>query len=207
MIKPGTRVLDLGCGKGELLSELSRRCQATGVGVDITIESVIDVIDRGHNIFQGDIDAGLAMIPDGAYDYAILSETLQEVRKPRFVLREMLRVAKEGIVSFPNFGKWYHRLQLLLCGRMPKGGALPFEWYDTPNIHLFTLKDFVEVCREEGIRILDVVCVPAGAVSKALVGMGLCNLGADCVLVKVARCEPGQGGTVCSGGGCCRRVG
>jgi homoserine O-acetyltransferase len=187
MMRPDSRVLDLGCGGGELLSMLRGRCRAQGLGVDIDIRHVIEVIDRGHNIFQGDIDAGLAMIPDGAYDYAVVSETLQVVRKPLLVLREILRVAREGIVSFPNFAKWSHRVHLGLKGRMPVGRTLPYEWYDTPNIHLFTLKDFVALCRKEGIRVVDVVCIPGGSFGAMLIRAGLCNLGADRVLVKIAK--------------------
>jgi homoserine O-acetyltransferase len=189
MIDPGRRVLDLGCGKGVLLSLLASGRGTTGTGVDIDLANVMEVIDRGHDIFQGDIDAGLAMIPDNAYDYAILSQTLQVVHKPRPVLHEMLRVAREGIITFPNFGKWSHRLSLLFRGQMPKDRSLPYEWYETPNIHLFTLKDFVEVCRKDGIRIRDVVCMPSGRVSRFLVNRRWCNLGADRVLVKITRAE------------------
>lgn len=187
MVRPGSRVLDLGCGDGELLSRLASERQVAGIGVDIDIDNVIRVIDRGHDIFQEDIDAGLAMIPDNAYDYAILSETLQVVRKPRFVLHELLRVAREGIVAFPNFGRWAHRLYLGAAGRMPKGGALPFEWYDTPNIHLFTRNDFVDLCREDGIRILDTVCLPSGRVDSLLLRLGLCNAGAERILARITR--------------------
>lgn len=187
MLAGGERILDLGCGNGWLLSNVAREGRTHGLGVDIDIEHVIQVLDKGHDSFQADIDAGLAMIPDRRYDYAILSETLQVVRKPRFVLREMLRVARAGIVSFPNFGKWSHRVDLFCRGRMPKSGALPFEWYDTPNIHLFTLRDFVRLCREEGIHILDIVCIPSGWCSALLVRLGCYNLGAERVLVKVSR--------------------
>jgi len=187
MVRSGSRVLDLGCANGELLSLLAEKRRISGIGVDIDVGHVISVIDSGHDIFQGDIDQGLAMIPDSSYDYAVLSETLQVVKRPRFVLREMLRVAGEGIVSFPNFGNWAHRLSLLLSGRMPKGGALPFDWHETPNIHLFSLKDFVELCMEDGIEILDMVCIPDGLFSSALVHAGLRNLGAERVLVRIRR--------------------
>ncbi len=193
MIRPGARVLDLGCGDGELLSLLAARRGATGMGVEIDIGELIDVIDRGHDVLQADIDAGLAMIPDGSYDYAVLSETLQVVRKPRLVLGELLRVAGEGIVSFPNFGRIAHRLRLWLGGRMPKGGALPYEWHDTPNIHLCTLRDFSDLCRDEGIRILETACIPEGRASRLLLAAGLRNLGADRVIARIARAAPGKG--------------
>jgi methionine biosynthesis protein MetW len=191
IVDRGARVVDLGCGNGQLLTVLAHEKGVSGIGADIDIRHVIDVIDRGHGVFQADIDEGLAMIPDGTYDYAILGETLQVVRRPRFVLREMLRVAREGIVSFPNFGRWTHRARLLRHGRMPKGSALSYEWYDSPNIHLFTLKDFVDLCEEDDVRILDVICIPSGRVDRWLLRRGLCNLGADRVLVKVAR-APGS---------------
>ena len=187
MMRPDARILDLGCGDGELLTLLAREKATATLGVDIDIEHVMEVIDRGHDIFQADIDAGLAMIPDGAYNYAVLSETLQVVRRPRFVLQEMLRVAGEGIVSFPNFGKWSRRLGLWVHGRMPKGGSLPFDWYDTPNIHLFTMKDFDDLCRRDGIRILERVCIPSCTLDGLMVRAGCFNLGADRVLVRITR--------------------
>jgi methionine biosynthesis protein MetW len=179
-------VLDIGCGQGDLLSQLRAKREAAGMGIDIEIRHLIEVIDQGHDVFQTDVDAGLAMIPDNAYDYAIVSETLQVIRRPRLVMHEMLRVAREGIVAFPNFAHLSHRLRLWLSGRMPKGGALPYEWYETPNIHLFALRDFVDLCARDGIRILDLVCVPHSAVSRRLLSLGLCNLGADRVIMRVS---------------------
>ncbi|MFA5043795.1 MAG: homoserine O-acetyltransferase [Kiritimatiellia bacterium] len=186
-IVPGARVLDLGCGDGELLCELMARKAVTGLGMDIDLEHVIGVLRKGLDVFQCDLDAGLSVIPDGAYDYAVLSQTLQVVRKPRLVLNEMLRVAREGIVSFPNFGNWRHRLRLGLKGRMPVSGSLPFEWYDTPNIHLSTLKDFHALCRMDRIRIVDTVCIPRGWGDAALLRLGWRNLGSDRVLIRIAR--------------------
>ncbi len=199
MVEPGARVLDIGCGCGDLLALARERLGVEGVGVDYDLSQVISVLDRGYDVFQEDVDGGLAMIPDGSYDYAILSETLQVVRRPREVLHEMLRVAREGIVSFPNFAKYSHVLRLWSSGRMPVGGSLPFEWYDTPNIHLFTLRDFVSLCRNDGFDILDMICIPRGRVSKLLVKLGFCNFGAERVLVKVARSDPSRGW---SGNGC-----
>jgi homoserine O-acetyltransferase len=192
MIAPGCRVLDLGCGSGALLAMLHEKRATSGIGVDIDINHVIDVIDRGYDILQGDIDEGLASVPDGSYDYAVLNETLQVVRRPQLVLREMLRVAREGIVTFPNFAKWQFRAQLGLGGRMPKGKVLPFEWYNTPNIHLFTLYDFFDLCDKEGIRILDTACLAESRIGSLLVRMRLCNIGADTVIARITKEDPAR---------------
>lgn len=186
MVPERARVLDLGCGGGELLSYLREHRHAGGMGVDIDIAHLIRCLDDGHDMFQTDMDNGLGMIPDDSYDCAVLSETIQVVHKPLLVLREMLRVAREGIVSFPNFANWKHRLQLAR-GRMPKGGALPYEWHDTPNIHLFTLLDFTDLCRREGFGLADIICVPETPLSRLLIRLGCCNLGADRVLIKLTR--------------------
>lgn len=187
MMNPDSKILDLGCGNGDLLSFLSDNAIGDGLGVDIDVHNIIKVIDKGYAVFQNDIDGGLAMIPDNTYDYAILGETLQVVRKPRLLMKEMLRVAKEGIVLFPNFGKWSHRLHLLRTGRMPKGSAIPFEWYDTPNIHPFTVRDFIDLCTEDNIRIEGMVCMTSGFIDATFVRLGLCNLGANRIIVKVAK--------------------
>ena len=187
MVDSGSRVLDLGCGDGTLLSYLKDHKDVSGMGVDIEIHNVIDVIDKGHDVFQADIDGGLSMIPDNMYDYAILSETLQVVHKPRLVMQEMLRVARRGIVSFPNFGKWDHRLYLWATGRMPKGRAIPHEWYDTPNIHPFTVRDFVDLCRADKIQIEDMVCIASNFVDRMLNRCGFCNAGSSRVLVRVTK--------------------
>lgn len=190
-VPKGARVIDIGCGDGLLLSVLRGHRGVKGVGVEIDLKHVITVIDRGHEVFQVDVDDGLAMFPDNSYDCAVLGETLQTVKKPRFVLNEILRIAGRCIVSFPNFATWSHRIALGVLGRMPKGGALPFEWYDTPNIHLFTLKDFVDVCLQDGIEIRRVSCVAVGVLSRLFLALGLKNLGADRVVVEIARKESG----------------
>lgn len=187
MITPGARVLDIGCGHGGLLAMLHERRGASGIGVDIDLNQVVQVLNRGYDIFQEDIDGGLAMIPDGAYDCAVLSETLQVVRHPRDVLNEMLRVAGEGIVSFPNFGSYALIWQLVRSGRMPVGSVLPFQWYNTPNIHLFTLRDFEQLCREDSIRILETVCLSDLRIGRLLLSLGIRNFGADRVLLRVTR--------------------
>jgi len=186
-IAPGSRVIDLGCGDGALIHHLVREHGVDALGVDIDLKNIINVVERGRKAIQCDVDEGLAMVADQAYDYAILSQTLQVVHRPRHVLREMLRVAKEGIVTFPNFGRWSHRLYLGVMGRMPISKSLPFEWHNTPNIHLATLKDFVELCRQEGIDILDIECTADNAIGRLLLGIGLRNLGADRIFVRISR--------------------
>jgi homoserine O-acetyltransferase len=187
MIQPGAKVLDLGCGDGNLLDTLASLRHTTGLGVDIDIDHLIASLDRGLDVYHADIDEDLGMIPDHAYDYVVLSQTLQVVRKPRDVLREMLRIAREGIVSFPNFGCWTNRLRLGISGRMPKSPELPFEWYDTPNIHLATFRDFMQLCQEDHIRVVNVIPIADGLVGRLLIRLGLKNLGAERVLVKIAR--------------------
>jgi len=187
-IKPGTRVLDLGCGDGRLLCELFAK-NVSGLGMDIDLENIINVIHRGLDIFQCDLDEGLSSIPNRTYDYAILSQTLQVVRKPRQLLNEMLRVARMGIVSFPNFGNWRHRLRLGLTGKMPVSDSLPFEWYDTPNIHLSTLRDFRMLCAQDRIRITEETCIPRDFLDRIFIGIGWRNLGADRILIGISREE------------------
>ncbi len=153
LIDEGSRVLDLGCGDGELMELLMRQKRARAAGVEISEEGVYRCIARGLPVQHADLDDGLSDYPTGSYDYVILSQTLQAVRKPRQLLREMLRVGRQGIVSFPNFGHWRVRWGLLHTGRMPKTKHLPYEWYDTPNIHLATVRDFADLCRAEAVRI------------------------------------------------------
>ena len=187
LIEPGSRVLDLGCGDGDLLSLLIANRQTTGMGVDIELRHLIAAMGKNLDVFYSDIDQKLDMIPDQAYDFVVLSQTLQVVRHPRDVLHEMLRVAREGIVSFPNFANWHNRLRLGVTGRMPKTDALPFEWYDTPNIHLATWQDFLNLCRQDHIRVKRVIPLAERPLSKLLVAAGFENLGAERILVNIAR--------------------
>ncbi len=154
-IKPGSRVLDLGCGDGTLLDYLAQSKGASGYGLEIDDVRVGECMRRGVNIIQTDLDAGLSEFDAGSFDFVILSLTLQAVKYPDRLLREMLRVGTEGIVTFPNFGHWRARWQLGAHGRMPVSQALPHQWYDTPNIHLCTLHDFERLCAREAITILE----------------------------------------------------
>ena len=161
LIRPGARVLDVGCGDGELLAHLRDAKQVDGRGVEIDQTQVNRAIAAGIPVIQGDVDADLPHYPDAAYDYVILSQTLQAMRDPRAVLRDLVRIGKQAIVSVPNFGHWKNRLHLMLLGRMPVTKTLSYQWYDTPNIHFCTIADFVIFCGELGITIEDRVVVDA----------------------------------------------
>ena len=154
LIPPGSKVLDLGCGSGELLERLVREKQVHGRGLDIEPELVIGCLEKGLSVVQGNLDEGLAQYSDKSFDWVVLNQTLQVTHRPAVVLREMLRVGRTGIVSFPNFAYWRARGQLALCGRMPISRTLPFPWYSTPNIHLPTIRDFRRLCRQVGGRII-----------------------------------------------------
>lgn len=154
LIEPKSKVLDLGCGNGELLYRLIHERQVNGRGVDINEKNIIQCITKGLSVFQGNIDEGLAEYQDKSYDYVILNQTLQATHKPEFVIKEMLRVGKKAIVSFPNFAHWQLRAQLFFNGRMPKTSHLPFEWYDTVNIRFLTIRDFRVFCKQKDIHIL-----------------------------------------------------
>ncbi len=187
LIPEGGRVLDLGCGDGTLLNLLRLRRGITGNGVEIDVDQVIRAIGSGCDILLEDIDDGLAMIPDNSFDVAILSETLQTIKRPRELLHQILRVAREAVITFPNFACLEVRRHLILSGRMPKGRQIPFEWYDTPNIHLFTLKDFLALCQQDSIEIKDLICEGGGATERLLLALGWKNLGASKVIVRIAK--------------------
>jgi methionine biosynthesis protein MetW len=151
-VPQGARVLDLGCGDGALLRALWQQREAPGYGVEIDDQRVIACVANDVNVLQVDLESGLSLFADASFDCVILSLTLQAVHRTEAVLREMLRVGREAIVSFPNFGHWSARLQVML-GRMPVSSALPYEWYETPNVHHCTISDFEDLCRRLAIRI------------------------------------------------------
>jgi methionine biosynthesis protein MetW len=153
LVRPGARVLDIGCGEGALLELLTDEKQVDGRGLEISPLGVQACLSRGLAVVQGDADRDLADFPSRAFDYAILSSTLQQVREPKTVLSELLRIAERAIVSLPNFGHWRVRLSLLARGRMPVTASLAEPWWSTDNIHLCTLKDFTLLCEELDIRI------------------------------------------------------
>jgi methionine biosynthesis protein MetW len=153
MIAPGARVLDIGCGDGALLAYLTRHKGVDGRGMELSQSGVNACVGHGLSVIQGDADRDLEAYPSGAFDVVVLSQTLQATRSPRRVVETLVRIGRRAIVSFPNFGFWRIRLNLLTAGRMPKSPLLPYPWYETPNIHLCTIRDFVAVCDELGIRI------------------------------------------------------
>jgi methionine biosynthesis protein MetW len=152
-IRDGARVLDLGCGDGTLLAYLQRERHVTGYGIEIAPENIVRCLDEGVNVIHSDLDRGLSDFDDDSFDYVVMTQTLQAMRYPHLVLREMLRVGGEGIVTFPNFGHWKCRLQILF-GRMPVTDHLPNTWFNTPNIHMCTIDDFEALCLNEGIEVL-----------------------------------------------------
>ncbi len=153
-IPVGASVLDLGCGDGSLLRYLKETRRVRGYGVEIADDNIVACIRNGVNVIQGDLDSGLSGFETGAFDYVILSQTLQAVRHTEALVMEILRVGREGIVSFPNFGHWRNRLDIL-NGKMPVSEALPYQWYDTPNVHLCTLRDFEAFCAAHRLQILE----------------------------------------------------
>jgi methionine biosynthesis protein MetW len=153
MVEPGSRVLDVGCGDGTLLRILAETRDVDARGLEIQQSGVNQCVARGLSVVQGDADTDLVNYPDNAFDYAILSQTIQTTHRPRDVLEQLLRIGSRAIVSFPNFGHWRVRSQIMFSGRMPVTKNLSFAWYDTPNIHFCTIKDFIALCDELGAKV------------------------------------------------------
>jgi len=161
MVSQGSRVLDLGCGDGQLLTELAQYKRCPGRGIEINGEAVLACIQRGVAVYHGDMLEGMSFLRDRSFDVVILSQTLQQTSDPPQVIQEMLRVGDTAIISFPNFGYWKVRLQLLFTGRMPRSSLLPYTWYETPNVHLCTVTDFRRLCGELGLeRVREIFLVP-----------------------------------------------
>lgn len=161
MVTPGARVLDIGCGDGTLLRLLAEKRGVDGRGIELSQAGVNSCVARGLSVIQGDADTDLVYYPDLAFDFAILSQTIQATYSPHHVLEQLLRIGKRAVVSFPNFGHWSVRAQLMFGGKMPKTDNLPDRWYDTPNIHLCTIKDFLGLCKDIGAKVERAVALNA----------------------------------------------
>lgn len=189
MVKNGAKVIDIGCGDGTLLNVLRKTKGIKGDGVDIDIDPFKEAVADGHDCLWEDADEGISIVPDKFYDVAICSDTLQEVKNPRGLLHEALRIADEAIVTFPNFASYRIRLTLGLTGRLPVSKSLPFQWYDTPNIHCITLKDFKALCEKEDLEILELRAESRHIVGKILLALGLKNIGASKIIARIRRKE------------------
>lgn len=161
-VAPGSHVLDLGCGEGELLAHLRDNFAVRGYGVEIDADRITACVAHGINVIEQNLNAGLGNFRDGSFDTVIMTQALQAVEKPDVLLDDMLRVGREVIITFPNFAHWTTRFYLTLKGMMPVSEALPYTWYNTPNIHLCTFNDFDALCREKGIKVLDRIAVDGG---------------------------------------------
>lgn len=187
MIEPNARVLDVGCGDGDLLELLARTKNVDGRGIELSQEGVNASVTRGLSVIQGDADADLSDYPDNAFDYVILSQTIQATRNPREVLLQMKRIGRHLVVSIPNFGHWRVRLQLLWSGEMPRTQSLKYNWYDTPNIHLCTVRDFVLLCESLDLRIDDAVSVTGNRAKRVGRPGSIDNLTAETAVLLMSR--------------------
>ena len=175
-ISKESRVIDLGCGDGELLHQLIQKKQCKAYGVEKNFESVLKTMGKGIPTFQGDILEGLLQFEDNAFDVAVLSQTLQQVFNPIDIIKELCRVSKSAIITFPNFGFWRVRWQLLTSGHSPKTKQLPYEWYNTPNIRVITINDFRQLCNENKLVIQKEIPLVKFKLQRLLFPLGLTNL-------------------------------
>jgi len=184
-VKPHSHVLDLGCGNGKLLAHLQQTRQVMGYGLEIDEELIATCINAGINVIHTDLNEGLGNFIDNDFDYVIMTQALQVINKPDVLLREMLRVGQEGIVTFPNFGHYKCRIPLLFEGRMPVSATLPKQWYNTENIHLCTLHDFENLCEELGIQVLQRAVVDHSTLRPTLMTKILPNLFGETAIYRI----------------------
>lgn len=186
LIEEGSRVMDLGCGEGDLLRALKDLKKVRAEGIDLDEECIQACVAKGlFNVHHGDLDEGLADYADKSVDYVILTNTIQVLHRPLFLIKEMARVGKKCIVSFPNFGHWSIRFQLMFNGRMPKNPRLPYEWYDTPNIHLTTIADFHDFCRKADLKVLKGIALRTTGEGQCRIVRLLPNFFADAAIFMV----------------------
>lgn len=193
-IAPDSRVLDLGCGDGALLERLRESLNVEGYGLEIDPERITACIARGVNVIETDINKGLAHFPDNSFDTVVMTNSLQALKRPDLTIDEMLRIGKECVVTFPNFGALRTRLYLAARGRMPVTKQLSYQWYDTPNIHFCTVRDFEALCREKTIRILDRATVASTAIERQLSGIWP-NLFAETAIYHLSKHQNNTGDT------------
>lgn len=172
-IERGSRVIDLGCGDGRLLCRLRDELNCSVQGVELDLGEVVQAISKGMPVIQSDLDHGLKEIPDQSFDFAVLSQTLQQVRHPQELMCEMLRIARRAIILVPNYGHWWIRLQILLHGRAPVTGSLPYDWYNTPNLHFLSMVDFRELCMRMQFKIVIEVPIVGGRAADAVWGANI----------------------------------
>jgi len=183
-IGQGRRVLDLGCGDGRLLCRLRDEARCSVQGIELDHRRVVESISKGIPVIQLDLDEGLDEVPDNSFDFAVLSQTLQQVRHPQNLLQQMLRVARKAVVLVPNYGHWRIRLQILVHGRAPVTGSLPYDWYNTPNLHFMSMLDFRDLCRQMKIRVDQEVPIIHGQSARGAWGA---NVRADSALYVLER--------------------
>ncbi len=194
MVASGSRVLDVGCGDGALLAWLGRHKNVDGRGIELSMAGVSAAVAHGLSVIQGDADTDLEHYPSGAFDYVILSQTLQATYEPKTVLSNMLRIGRHAIVSFPNFGHWKVRSHLLLRGRMPVTDTLAYAWYETPNIHFCTIRDFLHLCRSLNIVVERRIALDRnGDMLRGWAGRALANLFAEQGLFLLSRKDESAG--------------